>query len=197
MSKAEIIETGYKWYRVKVSLTAEEAGRAPVDLFRYAGAQLRYAADGALAAEFRFRVADLHGGAGMVRLLSCFGEKGYFDEGRDIRGFFVQKSESDGVQAEAWLKNSDRLRECAETLSGLVARCLQAKRSRIETLRAVRAVLGSAVSEAEVRHLLEAELQRRYQSEIFGMTVLHRLGWPDARMVPVAAKAKTDARAVG
>lgn len=65
----------------------------------------------------------------------------------------------------------------------IIKHCLREKRSRIETLRLVRAGFGEDFPEAEVRQLLEEQLMRRYQSAIFCATVLARNGWKETRQL--------------
>lgn len=190
MSKAEIVETGYKWFRVEARFSAAEAARVPAERLRCAGARLRYAPDGGLTAGFSFRAADPRGGQAMVKFLAFFGEGGYFDEGQDCAALFPAAAEPAAAQERAWRDNAARLLDWSEGLASTVMGCLARKLSRVETLRAVRAAMGPGVAEDEVKRLLLDVLRRRYGSEIFGATVMERLGWRDCRLAAVEGGAE-------
>ncbi len=190
MSKAEIVETGYKWFRVEARFSAAETARVAAERFRYAGARLRYGPDGSLTACFSFRAADPRGGVALVKLLAFFGEDGYFDEGQDSAALFPAAAEPESAQRAAWRDNAARLLDWSEGLASTVMGCLARKLSRVETLRAVRAAMGPGVAEDEVKRLLLDVLRRRYGSEIFGATVMERLGWRDCRLAAVEGGAE-------
>lgn len=182
MSTTQVVEIGRNWYAVTISFREDERARLDEEAWRLAGARLRYPADGGMSARFHFNLKLEGKNAQMLRLLNLFSESGEFDSGRGRCAIFAHEGvEPEELMREAELKVADRCAEWNENWQNEALVCLRERLGRVQTLRRVQSVAGAALGEREIRVFLEKELRRRYKSDIFGATVLWRMGWPDTR----------------
>ncbi len=182
MSTVDVVEIGRKWFAVTVNFDESERARIREDALRMVGAKLRFPASGGLRAKFHLNLHDENDHSQMVRLLQVFGEGGAFESSA---GRFTTFSQRDQEPDESMTMIEERLAgmcsQWSENWQNEAVICLRERVGRVQTLRRVQSVAGEAVDEATIRVFLEKELRRRYKSDIFGATVLWRLGWPDTR----------------
>lgn len=182
MSTVDVVEIGRKWFAVTVNFTQSERARIREEALQTAGAKLRFPASGGLRARFHFNLLSEADNSQMVRLLQIFSEGGAFDSSA---GKFEMSSEQNSEPEESMTMVEERLAglctQWCENWQNEAVICLRERVGRVQTLRRVQSVAGEAIDEATIRAFLEKELRRRYKSDIFGATVLWRLGWPDTR----------------
>lgn len=182
MSTVDVVEIGRKWFAVTVNFDESERARVREDALRMAGAKLRFPASGGLRAKFHFNLRDAGDDSQMIQLLRIFGEGGVFESSAGtFRAFSEREQEADESMNAIDERLAGMCSQWSENWQNEAVICLRERLGRVQTLRRVQSVAGEAVDEATIRAFLEKELRRRYKSDIFGATILWRLGWPDTR----------------
>ncbi len=182
MSSVDVVELGRKWFAVTLNFNEYERARLNERALGLNGAKLRYPASGGMRAKFHFNLRENGCSTEMLHLMNIFGEGGLFDsEAGKFDYFSADKAENENSMAEVEKRATTLAETWTVNWQNEAAICLREKLGRIQTIRRVCEVAGENVAEEEIRAFLEKELRKRYKSDIFGATILWRMGWPDTR----------------
>lgn len=193
MSSVDVVELGRKWYAVTLNFNEYERARLSESSLRLNGAKMRYPASGGMRAKFHFNLRESGSSTEMLHLLNNFGEGGLFDAAAGKYNYFSAKKAESEESINTVISKAQKLtKDWVNNWQEEASICLRDKISRIETLRRVNNVAGEQIAEDEVRAHLEKELRQRYKSDIFGATVLWRMGWPDNRPALNSAASTTE-----
>lgn len=182
MSSVNIMDIGRKWFSISVNFSEEELSRVNTEGLRAAGGKIRYPASGGMRALFHLCVAGGRDKDILLRILTWFGEDGYFTGGMDVTREFAGSSIEPEIYMDEIEKKVFKMsKQWCEGWKSVVAEGVAARKPRVEMMRAVQDIAGGGVGEHEVRAHAEKLLCRKYKSAIFCETVMWRLGWPDLR----------------